>query len=745
MLNIFRYLKNSWGAVLCIVALLILQAFCDLSLPTYTSNLVDVGISKKGIEESVPEYIRESELAKLQLFVTEEDSQTVADAYQESGKTDDGEAIYEKKDLEKESEKNLEAILKDPMMLMGLVASVSDSDGNMKLQEDSALSSQMGDAAQMQLIMKTLFSSETKREQRLTMLDDMMARFGDMKETMSGQMSAAYLEQEYTAVGIDMNQYQMEYLFHIGVKMLLICLLMLAAAISVGFLASQTAARTARDLRNRVFHKVVSFSSAEMDQFSTASLITRNTNDVQQIQMVMVMLLRMVLYAPILGMGGILKVIGTNVSLSWIIVAAVATIMCLVLFLFAVAMPKFKLMQKLVDRVNLVAREILTGLSVIRAFSTESHEEKRFHKANKDLASTQLFTNRVMAIMMPAMMMLMNLVSVGIIWFGGKGIDLGTMSVGEMMAFLTYAMQIIMSFLMLTMISIMLPRAGVAADRIEEVLNTSLSILDKEETKETKNTGVIEYNHVCFRYPNAEHDVISDVSFTAKPGETTAFIGSTGSGKSTLINLIPRFYDVTEGQITIDGIDLRDMKMKSLRDMIGYVPQKGTLFSGTIDSNIRYGAQEISKERVVKAAEIAQAEEFINENPDKYEGAISQGGTNVSGGQKQRLSIARAVAKKPKIYIFDDSFSALDFKTDVTLRRALSEETKESTVLIVAQRISTILNANQIIVMDEGRVVGQGTHQQLMENCEVYQQIAQSQLSEAEIANSMKKEDVDHE
>ena len=534
-----------------------------------------------------------------------------------------------------------------------------------------------------------------------------------------------------------MDKTQINYIFLSGVKMLGVALLSAALSVVVGFMASKVAAKTSMNLRSKVFKKVMSFSHTEMDKFSTASLITRSTNDIQQIQMVTVMMLRMILYAPILGIGAVIKVLNTNTSMTWIIALAVVVILAIVGVLFVTVMPRFKMLQKLVDKVNLVTREILTGLPVIRAFSTQKHEEERFDKANNELTKTNLFVNRVMSGMMPLMMFVMNGVTLLIVWNGGKGIDSGAMQVGDMMAFIQYAMQIIMAFLMMTMMSIMLPRAAVSAVRVDEVLNTEISIKDNEKVEEFDNNkkGVVEFNNVSFKYPDADEDILTNISFTAKPGETTAFIGSTGSGKSTLINLIPRFFDVTEGEILVDGVNIKNVSQHELRERIGYVPQKGVLFSGTIDSNLRYGRENATEKEIEKAAQIAQATEFIETKPEKYNTEIAQGGSNVSGGQKQRLSIARAIAKKPEIYIFDDSFSALDFKTDAALRKALKSETGNSTVLIVAQRISTILNAEQIIVLDEGKIVGKGTHKELLKNCEVYKQIALSQLSKEELEN----------
>lgn len=562
---------------------------------------------------------------------------------------------------------------------------------------------------------------------------------GDMASSMKSQMAVELVKSEYTLLGYDLNAIQRNYLLITGAKMLAMTLLMVAAAIGVGFIGAKTAAAIGRDLREKLFTKVIGFSNADINKFSTASLITRSTNDVQQVQQVSVMMLRIVLYAPIIGIGGIIKVMGTDTGMGWIIGVAVGAVLSLVLVLMVVAMPKFKKMQSLVDRVNLVSREILTGTMVIRAFSREKHEEERFDKANRELMSTQLFTNRVMSMMMPAMMLIMNAITVLIVWMGAKGIDIGRMQVGDMMAFITYTMQIVMAFLMITMISVMLPRAGVAADRIEEVLNTRETITDKADTENTDRKltdckGIVEFKNVSFRFDGGSENAISGLSFKAEPGKTTAIIGSTGCGKSTVVNLLDRFYDVTEGSITLDGVDIRDMSQKELRSHIGLVPQKGVLFSGTIESNIKYGGDFVTDEDMKEAAAIAQATEFIDSKKDGYAESIAQGGTNVSGGQKQRLSIARAIAVKPKVYVFDDSFSALDFKTDAALRKALSKRTKEASVIIVAQRISTIMNADQIILLNEGRTVGKGTHRELLKNCPEYLEIAKSQLSEAELA-----------
>ena len=578
-----------------------------------------------------------------------------------------------------------------------------------------------------------------QREELVKKIEKKMDKFPD---SMLDQAASTYIKGAYKHIGIDMDKYESHYILNTGAKMLALAALGMIASIIVGLMASRVGAAIGRGLRRDVFRKVVGFSNGEFDKFSTASLITRSTNDIQQIQLLTVMILRMVLYAPIMAIGGITKVFHTNVDMSWIIALAVGLIVLVVAVLFFVVMPKFKIVQDLVDRLNLVSREILTGLPVIRAFSTEKHEEKRFDEANKNLTKTNLFVNRAMTFMMPTMMLIMNCITVLIVWIGGYSVNDGTMQVGDMMAFIQYTMQIIMSFLMICMISIMLPRAAVAADRVDEILTSRTAIEDPKtpEKLEESRKGEVKFDHVSFRYPGAEEDVLHDISFTAKPGQTTAIIGSTGSGKSTMINLIPRFYDVTEGTITLDGKDIRTISQHDLRDELGYVPQKGVLFSGTIESNILYGNPDGSEAEMKEAAEIAQATEFIEEKHKKYESPIAQGGSNVSGGQKQRLSIARAIAKKPKVYIFDDSFSALDYKTDVTLRAALKEKTQDSTVIIVAQRISTILHAEQIIVLDDGKIAGIGTHKELLKSCDAYYQIASSQLSEAELARDLNNE-----
>lgn len=741
MLKLLKYLKKSIVPILVIVLFLIGQAVCDLSLPDYTSKVVNVGIQQGGVENPVPDVIRATEMDKLMLFMNESDKNTVLSNYNHLDKASlsdkdltGDEPIYELNTKDKKTIEELSNIFGKPMLIVEGFESDSKETKKMKEQMMANLPPQMiqnGDVDVFQVF--SLMPEEELSEMRKT-IDE---KFSDMPDSIITQSAISYVKGEYKNLGIDTDKLQTNYMFLAGAKMLGIALLSALATIVVGFLGARVAATLGKNLRSKVFNKVMSFSNTEMDKFSTASLITRSTNDIQQVQMLMVMMLRVVIYSPIIAIGGIIKVTKTNTSMTWIIAVAVIAILSLVMILFIVVMPKFKVVQKLVDRVNLVTREILTGIPVIRAFSTQKYEEKRFDKANLDLTKTNIFVNRVMACMMPAMMLVMNGISVLIMWNGAHGVDSGVMQVGDMMAFIQYTMQIIMSFLMISAISIMLPRAAVCVQRVDEVISTDLIIEDKEQTENFKEDkkGYIEFNNVSFKYPNAEEDVLSDISFVAKPGETTAFIGSTGSGKSTLINLIPRFYDVTEGSIKVDGVDVRNVSQHDLREKIGYVPQKGILFSGTIDSNLRYGREEATDVEIVRAAEIAQAMEFISSKPERFETEISQGGTNVSGGQKQRLSIARAIAKNPEIYIFDDSFSALDFKTDSALRKALKQETSDSTVLIVAQRISTILHADQIIVLDEGKVVGKGTHNELLKNCEVYKQIALSQLSKEELEN----------
>lgn len=784
MKNLFKYAASYWKAMIAIVLILIVQAYCDLSLPAYTSDIVNVGIQQGGIEDEVPEQIAVEEMEKLLLFVSEDDQQTVTDSYTEDNTSYDKDA-YVLKDSVAEDEdamKDLKEILQIPMMMTAGIESGSDTTKQMEKQlkeqmkqgmaqsqsaqqsaaqelpegmsqEEAqkmaqAQSAQQGAASQAQqsaaLEDASMFDllKMLPAEQRSALVDQISEKMDDMPDTILDQAAVSFCKSAYKDLGMDTDQIQIHYLLKTGGQMAGLALLGMVASITVAFLASRVGASAGRDLRSGVFHKVVGFSNNEFNHFSTASLITRSTNDIQQIQMLIVMLLRMVLYAPILAIGGVLQVMKTNVSMSWIIGLAVIIIAFVVLLLFFVVMPKFKILQSLVDKLNLVTREILTGLPVIRAFSTEKHEEERFDDANRTLTKTNLFVNRAMTFMMPTMMLVMNGVSVLIVWTGAHGISDGQMQVGDMMAFIQYTMQIIMGFLMLCMISIMLPRAAVAADRVEEVLKSETMIHDPEREKHfpEEGKGVLTFDHVSFRYPGADEDVLEDITFTAKPGETTAIIGSTGSGKSTLVNLIPRFYDVTEGDITLDGVDIREVKQHELREKLGYVPQKGVLFSGDIASNIMFGNSHGSEAEMMEAAEIAQATEFIDTKPEKYQSPISQGGANVSGGQKQRLSIARAIAKHPQVFIFDDSFSALDYKTDVTLRRALAEKTSGSTVVIVAQRISTILHAEQIIVLDEGKVAGKGTHAELLRTCPVYREIAESQLSKAELEAALKEQ-----
>lgn len=721
MFKMFHYMKERWYYIVMIVALLFVQAFCDLSLPDYTSKIINVGIQQKGVEDGVPETIREESMDKLLLFLEQEEAEEVLDAY----KNKDG--IYELQSVTEEEREELNQILGIPELV---VTGLADEEA----EETKKIKEQMELPKEADLFQ--VFQSMPK-EQLQTMTEEMKKELEEMPDSIVTQSAVLFVEQEYEAQDIDMDKLQMEYILMSGVKMLGLAFLAMAAAIAVTFLSARVAAVLGRNLRNSIYRKVISFSGRELNQFSTASLITRSTNDVQQVQMLFTLLFRIVLYAPILGIGGVYKVFQTDASMTWILALAVVVITLFVVLLFRIAMPKFTRLQFLIDELNLVSREILTGVPVVRAFSREKHEEERFEEANARLTKTNLFVNRCMTFMMPVMMLLMNGVTVLIVWNGAHAVNEGSMQVGNMMAFMQYAMQIIMAFLMITMMSIMIPRANVAAKRINEVMETKVSIQDSQEVQSVQEDkkGQIVFDHVSFAYPGADEKTLHDIDFTARKGETVAFIGSTGSGKSTLVNLIPRFFDVTEGRILVDGVDIRHLKLHDLRERIGYVPQKAVLFSGTIDSNIRYGKEEATEAEVKKAAKIAQAWEFIEEKEEGVDSAIAQGGTNVSGGQKQRLSIARAIAKEPEIYIFDDSFSALDYKTDVVLRRALKQETKDATTLIVAQRISTILHADKILVLDEGRVVGQGTHRELLNSCEVYRQIAMSQLSEEELAN----------
>ena len=729
MTKIFKQLARHWAACLAVVALLIVQAYCDLSLPDYTSKIVDIGIQQGGIESPVPETIRDTTLQALELLMPEDTAAQVDQWY--SMKDVDG--LWHLSPDADMAELEAAFTTPDVVLYMAAAQNAAQAAGSAETMTPSiydldAVSRQFAAMAQAPDAREIL---QNQLSTAISQLDATMA------DNLSSQ-AVLLVGLEYEAQGTA-HDVQMAYLLRIGGQMLGLTLLMVAAAVAVGFIASRVSAAIGRDLRREVFSTVVGYSNAEIERFSTASLITRTTNDIQQVQFVCVILLRMVAYAPILGIGGILHVAAGNTGLEWIIFAAVAALLVLITILMNLAMPKFKLMQTLVDRLNLVSREILTGIMPIRAFSREKFEEARFDKANRDLMSTQLFTNRTMTAMMPFMTLIMNGTSLLIVWFGGKAMDLGTMQVGEMIAFITYTMQIVMSFLMLAMVAVMLPRAGVAADRIDEVIRTPATIHDPdaaaaEPTMKRKNwNGEVEFKDVSFCYPGADSDALEHISFTAKPGQTTAIIGSTGCGKSTLLNLIPRFYDVTGGAVCIDGVDVREMPQATLHDLMGYVPQKGVLFSGTIESNLKFAGEHITDEDVRTAAGIAQAAEFIDAKPEGYASPIAQGGSNVSGGQKQRLSIARAIAKKPRIYLFDDSFSALDYKTDVALRRALKAQTDNATVIIVAQRISTVLHANRILVLDEGRIVGDGTHAQLLESCPEYQEIARSQLSQKEL------------
>lgn len=711
MLRMLRCMKSQWKTVIAIIVLLFVQAICDLSLPSYTSDLIDVGIQNSGIEFATPTVIRASEYEKVQTFMTQEEKTKWQSSFEQG---EDGN--YHVKDDSSRNMQELDDTFTHPILITYMLSRMDDSD-------KAAMAQQMAAAPAGSM------------PDYLSMRAGMEEKMESMGDTLMHSTAVAYAKEEYAAVGKDLSQMQSSYLWRTGGMMVGMALLMALSAVLVGLLASRVGAGVGRDLREQVFNRVVGFSHAEINHFSTASLITRSTNDIQQVQMVSTMMLRMVFYAPILAIGGLIMVVRTGAGMEWIIGVAVLTILCVVGFLMAVAMPKFQMMQKLVDKVNLVAREILTGLNVIRAFGRENLEEERFDDANRKLTKTMLFTNRTMTFMMPLMMLIMNGISVLIVWVSANHIDAGTLEVGTMTAFITYTMQIVMSFLMICMMSVMLPRAAVAAQRIDEVIKTEPVIEDRPDSRELKNVkGVVAFHNVSFKYPGADNDTLQNIDFEARPGQTTAIIGSTGSGKSTLVQLIPRFYDVTEGSITIDGVDIRDATQESLRDQIGFVPQKGVLFSGTIASNIGYGVENLPEDKMKEAAAIAQATDFIEEKAEQYDSPIAQGGSNVSGGQKQRLSIARAIAKDPRVYIFDDSFSALDFRTDTALRRALGPKVQDSTVFIVAQRISTILYADQILVLDDGRMVGKGTHQELLQSCETYQQIARSQLSEDELS-----------
>ncbi len=746
MLNLLKHLKPFVGSMILAVALLFVQAICDLSLPDYMSDIVNVGIQQGGVENAVPKVIKSSEMKKLFIFMDDNQKTVVDDNYilldKDNLTTDEynkylknypeleNESIYKLNTKEKEKLDKLNNIFGKPM----LIVSMLESKGLSGVPGIDGMATQGMDLSTMDPFEVLNMMPQDQIDSMLSNVDEKLA---DMPESMITQSATSYVKEQYKDIGINTDKLQSNYVIVAGVKMVGIALISMVATVFVSFIAARVGAALGRNLRKDVFNKVVGFSNTEFDEFSTASLITRTTNDIQQIIMLVVMGLRIVFYAPILGIGGVIKVINTGASMGWVIGVAVISILLLVIVLFTFAMPKFKSIQKLVDRLNLVTRESLTGMLVIRAFSTQKYEEDKFEVANKNLTKTNLFVNRIMTTMMPLMMFIMNAITLLIVWVGAHRIDEGIMQVGTMMAFMQYTMQIIMAFLMISMVSVILPRAMVSAQRVSEVLNVDVVVKDSDnlQTFNHDEKGTIEFKNVSFRYPGADEDVISNVSFKALPGETTAFIGSTGSGKSTLINLIPRFYDATEGEILIDGVNIKNVSQYDLREKIGFIPQKGLLFSGTIESNLKYGGDHISDEDMIKASEIAQAMEFINSKEEKFNTEIAQGGTNVSGGQKQRLAIARAIAKKPEVFIFDDSFSALDFKTDAKLRKAINTELRESTLLIVAQRISTIMNANQIIVLDEGKVVGKGTHKELMKNCEVYQQIALSQLSKEELSN----------
>ena len=743
MRKLFQFLKPYAPRVLLILCVLVVQAYCDLSLPTYTSNIVNVGIQQSGIDEEIPENISEEEMNRLLLFVSEDDRQDIQDAYEKSSESFDydGEVLTLKDSVKSDNEK-LDALTEEMKLPMMLTAGFENGSDTTK-QMEGQLKEQMSQVPGIEKMSVFDIFGMMDDTQRAAIVDKITEQMDKMPDSILDQAAISYVKSTYEQIGLDTGHMSTVYILKTGAKMLGLAALGMAASILACLMASRVGAKVGRGLRRDTFRKVIGFSNAEFDKFSTASLITRSTNDIQQIQLLTVMILRMVLYAPIMAIGGILKVSKTNVNMFWIIGLAVLLIVMVVAVLFIVVMPKFKIVQNMVDKLNLVSREILTGLPVIRAFHTEKHEEERFDKANKDLTKLNLFVNRAMTFMMPTMMLVMNGITVLIVWVGGHSINDGAMQVGDMMAFIQYAMQIIMSFLMICMISVMLPRAAVSAERVDKVLKSETKIHDPKEPKTLPKNGKgeVAFEHVSFHYPGAEEDVLHDITFTAKPGETTAFIGSTGCGKSTLVNLIPRFYDVTEGKITIDGQDVRDLTQHELRDKLGYVPQKGVLFSGNIASNIMFGNPAGSEQEMTEAAQIAQAVEFIDTKPERYKSPISQGGANVSGGQKQRLSIARAIAKHPDVYIFDDSFSALDYKTDTVLRSALKEKTTDSVVLIVAQRISTILHAEQIIVLDDGKIVGKGTHEELLKTCDAYYQIAASQLSESELKEAMKEED----
>ena len=752
MLKVLKNLKNSFWAVVAIVILLCVQAKTDLTLPDYTSKIVNTGIQAGGIETAVPEFISKENMEQILMFSENNDEilnsytllgdtlnekeQKIAKKYFGNDYKIEQNTTYILKEMEKDQKEELETKLSTPLMIM---STINNEETANKIKEQMT--------ANMPETQKQIFQNmslidilkNTPEEQRNQMIDQFTGKIKDMSDSIRNQAAISSVKEVYKNLGIDTDKIQNNYIWKTGMQMLGIASITMISAVLVMLLSSRVAARLGRDLREKIFTKVLTFSNKELNQYSTASLITRNTNDIQQIQQLITMLFRVVVYAPIIGIGGFVKVLTSNDnSMAWIIGVAILAILFVVGTLFIIAMPKFKKLQELTDKLNLVSREILTGLPVIRAFNQEKREEKRFDNANKDLMKTNVFVNRAMSMMMPLLMFIMNSMMILVVWVGGHGVEEGLLQVGDMMAFIQYMMQIVMAFLMISMISIMLPRASVSANRINEVLETEPDIQDKPEIKKFDNNkkGLVEFKNVSFRYPDADTEILEDINFTAKPGQTTAIIGSTGSGKSTVVNLLPRFYDVTGGELLIDGVNVKDVSQKQLRDIIGFVPQKGILFSGTIESNIKYSDENMSDEKMIEAAEIAQATEFIDSKEKKYKDEIAQGGGNVSGGQKQRLSIARAIAKDPEIFVFDDSFSALDFKTDSKLREALAEKTENKTVIIVAQRISTILNADQIVVLEEGKIVGIGTHEELMKNNETYRQIALSQLSEEELTKN---------
>ena len=752
MLKVLKNLKNSFWAVVAIVILLCVQAKTDLTLPDYTSKIVNTGIQAGGIETAVPEFISKENMEQILMFSENNDEilnsytllgdtlnekeQKIAKKYFGNDYKIEQNTTYILKEMEKDQKEELETKLSTPLMIM---STINNEETANKIKEQMT--------ANMPETQKQIFQNmslidilkNTPEEQRNQMMDQFTGKIKDMSDSIRTQAAISSVKEVYKNLGIDTDKIQNDYIWKTGMQMLGVAAITMVSAVLVMLFSSRVAARLGRDLREKVFTKVLTFSNKELNQYSTASLITRSTNDIQQIQQLITMLFRVVVYAPIIGVGGFIKVLtSSDNSMAWIIGVAILAILFVVGTLFIIAMPKFKKLQELTDKLNLVSREILTGLPVIRAFNQEKREEKRFDNANKDLMKANVFVNRAMSMMMPLLMFIMNSIMILVVWVGGHGVEEGLLQVGDMMAFIQYMMQIVMAFLMISMISIMLPRASVSANRINEVLETEPDIQDKPEIKKFDNNkkGLVEFKNVSFRYPDADTEILEDINFTAKPGQTTAIIGSTGSGKSTVVNLLPRFYDVTGGELLIDGVNVKDVSQKQLRDIIGFVPQKGILFSGTIESNIKYSDENMSDEKMIEAAEIAQATEFIDSKEKKYKDEIAQGGGNVSGGQKQRLSIARAIAKDPEIFVFDDSFSALDFKTDSKLREALAEKTENKTVIIVAQRISTILNADQIVVLEEGKVVGIGTHEELMQNNETYRQIALSQLSEEELTKN---------